>query len=69
MPVQFDFTSSVNYFQHHPFLHWLMSVGITFALMAGGGLLLHEKNWPLLIGWSIAVPTATAAVHAMRKRW
>ena len=57
-----------NYFQHHPFLHWLLSVGITFVVMMSVGLLLHEKDWPFLIALSVAVPTGTAVAHATGKR-
>jgi hypothetical protein len=56
-----------HYFQHHPIVHWLVSVAITFTILMSGGVLLHEKNWPLLIVWSIGVPTVMAATRAMRK--
>jgi hypothetical protein len=57
-----------NYFQHHPVVHWLMSALVLLGILVSGGLMLHEKNWPLLIGWSLGVPTALAVTRPLRKR-
>ena len=57
-----------SYFQHHPIVHWLMSIVITFLVVAGFGLLVHEKDRVFLVGLSIIVPTALALASAIRKR-
>ena len=54
-----------TYFQHHPYLHWLMSVVVTSMVMAGFGLLVHEKDWTFLIGLSIFVPTFNAVMRTI----
>lgn len=66
--AQFLFIVTRDYFQHRPFLLWLLSVTITFNMMVSIGLLLHEKNWPLLMGWSFGIPTATAVINAVTRR-
>ena len=61
------FTCIRDYFADRPFLLWLLSVAIMSNVLAGVGLLLHEKNW-LFIGWSFGVLTATAVISAVARR-
>ena len=55
-----------HYFQQHPVVHWLMTIVITFTLILSGGLFLHQVNWPLLVFFSISIPTAATVMRLLK---